>query len=627
MIQPIHFPPRSDLTVPLLPVAQNFAGGEGYTQICASLESIAGHRRQTEEELSRSFGERPRWPKAVEEGYSQLERAEQEIRSVTDRWREGAQKLFQDMRQPASKESGIEMGCRFFVGQTRLLIGPLSPEEESLLPKNFPVKPKNLFDQYHRRAENLEQQVKKSLASPFELTGGKRKNLQGILTTRIPEWEKDLAAVATEAEREDGPEEVEKCRQKIEALFSVFRKEAAYFLDLPNNHPDAESIYKKAINAKNSAGAKLETARQSLKAWKRQKSAPAIKAAQTPTDLAQEAATLVAIPEEEYAQSLELTYPPFRERVRALIEEGTPLRRWVDGDSRVAIIFDERFGTAFHVPVQSGWVLPGAKAFMPLLHGGGGAESNGKTMIQPALKLRGKKYLCSAISFDCPNYGHAFRDPGFENLQKYLEWLDSVFRYFRFLTRGRIPLIAVGRSHGENTLQEYILRHPSRLDGIIGVSGYMPGWFLSNLPNFRKNVAEGDFKLNREGFAMAMAHEGLLPVVPEGRWEELKLNPHPGSPNQWSFPEAAHEDAMDLPMLLLTDRNDPEHKNVPDFVRIRENFAKQRQAAFLTTAFGLHDLLLINNNRDTSSENSARIATVYAEIGEFVDKIARYWRP
>lgn len=319
------------------------------------------------------------------------------------------------------------------------------------------------------------------------------------------------------------------------------------------------------------------------------------------------------IPEQESKESPELAHPPFREKVERLLKEEKPLRRLVDVDDTlgIALVFDERFQTVFYIPYKEGWMLQGARAIVPMFHGGGGSRSTGRTMIAPAIKFR-NDFKYNAITFDTPNHGHAIKDRRFHDLAEFQAWTGTLLNYFKFLSGGVIPVVPIGRSHGDNNLDEYASRQGRVLLGFVGISGYDPAWNEPTLPTLLRRIEEGDFKPHPQGLPMVFAHEGVGVTVVEGG----KLVFGEKSADQWTFLNPAQDEVRGrTPTLLLQGTADAEYsEGRPEFWKEREERAKRLGFDFLTVDGGPHDLLSLNNPPEM-------IDLVYRKISAFIEGI------
>ncbi|MDP2599379.1 MAG: hypothetical protein Q8P84_01410 [Deltaproteobacteria bacterium] len=328
--------------------------------------------------------------------------------------------------------------------------------------------------------------------------------------------------------------------------------------------------------------------------------------------------TLEISPDEE-RRSVQLAHPFYQKEVEQRLSRGKSLRKLIDVDDNfgVAKVFDYRFGTVFYIPYRTGWFSAEAKAIMPLFHGGGGARSRGETLLAPANKMRGD-FKISTLVFDLPNHGGALADERFHDLPTMLSWMDTLFQYCRYLADYKIPLVAVGRSSGENLLDEYAARYPEALDGIIGVSGYQPGWLAANEAAFRRRIEEGNFQPHPTGLPMVLAYDGL-----EYRNGGFAAN-YCFRESQWTFAEEEAEEARrKTPKLMFTGTEDQDSKEgVPDFWQQRNAEALYLGHQSLVIKGGRHDLLALNLKSDPTPENRARVEKVYTAIGNFIKKIA-----
>jgi len=328
---------------------------------------------------------------------------------------------------------------------------------------------------------------------------------------------------------------------------------------------------------------------------------------------------LLKVPDEEL-RIPELVFPEYRFEVTQRIRNKKPIRLLVayDEHSNIAVIYDFRFGTAFYVPITTGWVMQGAKAIVPMIHGAGGANSTGLSMVAPALHLRKMGY--SAMSFDCPNHGYAHQSAKFNLLPEYILWLDYILNYFRYLANG-LPVVAIGRSHGDNALEEHATLFPRKLKAIIGVSGYDPLWSIPNLHNLNERIRAGKFRPNKQGLIMALLHEGLrINFSDDGTVNITDVHK-----SQWLHLDEREEhlrnaNAGGTPTLKLTGKADEEYSHgVPDFWKQREDRAKRLGHQHLVVENGPHDLLSLKSSRLELQKD--QIVLIYQTIDEFLKRV------
>ena len=333
---------------------------------------------------------------------------------------------------------------------------------------------------------------------------------------------------------------------------------------------------------------------------------------------------LLEIPNVERQVSVDLAFEMFKERVEEKIKRGEPLRRLVGMDETqgVAIIWDERFGTAFFVPWKRGWSLGDeSRAVIPMFHGAGGARSTGKSMIAPMIKLR-NDYGYSTLALDAPNHGLAVKDERFKNLDFSLRWTDSIINYAYFLAGGSVPVIGLGRSHGDNILEEFNVRQPGSLDGSIHVSGYNGAWTMLNLPYLNERIRNGDFKASLTGLPMVMAQEGLGVKFNQDGTVDF----YPQGENQWTFLNPDNDvKRRQTPSVYLQGTRDQDYSNgVPLFYKEREARAQRFGFSFLTEVGGQHDLISLNTKSDdpeVAKVLHARMLRVYEFVYKFVEGI------
>lgn len=309
----------------------------------------------------------------------------------------------------------------------------------------------------------------------------------------------------------------------------------------------------------------------------------------------------LAIPDGEKQLSLRLAYPPFREEVRKLLEADRPLRELlaVNDEFGVAVVLDHRFGTAFYIPYKTGWVLPDARSIVPMFHGGGGERSTGLSMVAPATKLR-NDFSFNAIAFDAPNHGRSVQDKRFHNLTEFISWMGSIIDYFRYLSGGVIPVVAVGRSHGDNALDQYAVAHPGKLDGIIGFSGYDPAWEEATRPTEERRIAAGKYRPHPTGRPMVDAHDP-----------------------QWTFLKPELDEPRRRTMtLFVSGTSDEEYaEGVPNFYLQRKARADRLGHKMLIVEGGGHDLLSLSLERIRTKPEE--IGLVYEAIKGFVEEAIR----
>ncbi|MBI4125101.1 MAG: hypothetical protein HY609_05160 [Deltaproteobacteria bacterium] len=314
------------------------------------------------------------------------------------------------------------------------------------------------------------------------------------------------------------------------------------------------------------------------------------------------AATL-AIPPSERELGAALAHPMFREEVERRLRTGEPLRKLlaVNDQIGVAVVFDHRFGTAFYIPYKTGWVMGDCRAIVPMFHGGGGARSTGLTMQAPAIRLR-RLYGFNAVAFDTPNHGQSVRDKRFHNLDEFIGWMYTLLGYFRYLSSGKVPVVAIGRSHGDNALDEYAARYPGRLDGVIGISGYDPAWGPATLPTLRRRVAQGTFDPHPTGTPMVEAHD-----------------------TQWTFLRDGSDDRRrQTPTLYMSGTADEEYsEGVPDFYEQRRARAERLGHRMLVVEGGAHDLLSLNRERMRTQSEGEEMKRVYEEVNAFIEGVIR----
>lgn len=314
---------------------------------------------------------------------------------------------------------------------------------------------------------------------------------------------------------------------------------------------------------------------------------------------------ILYISNEELRDSPDLSFRPCRQKIILRIQEKKPLRILLDVDESrgIAVIYDFRFQTAFYVPISEGIIKKGAITNLLLIHGAGGSRSTGDSMVGPMLYFR-KKFGYSAITFDTPNHGHATHSEDFHDLDLFLEWMDSVLSYLRYLAP-RKAHVAIGRSHGDNVLEEYCIRRPYKLDGMVGISGYHPAWTEPNIPHMNKRVDEGALTFNQEGMRMAMAHEGVDAIFTNGKISKYRIR---DGQCQWTFLKKEHQ----TPALKISGTKDPEYMHgFPTFILERRREAERKRQKFLVIENGSHDLLSLTNNSQHKE--------VYQAIKEFVE--------
>lgn len=358
----------------------------------------------------------------------------------------------------------------------------------------------------------------------------------------------------------------------------------------------------------------------------------------TQNEKLKQVALLLDIPEAELAKSVALAHPMFKERVRKKILRGEPLRRLVkiNEGAGIAVIHDERFGTVFYIPYNSGWVMRQAKAMVPMIPGAGGARSTGATMQAPMVRLRSLKY--NAVTFDTPNHGLAVRDAYFNDLKKFMEWIDVVLGYFRFLANEGpriLPLVPIGRSHGENTLLQYAVDHPGKLDGLIGVSGYDPAWDDRTFPHLLERIKEGDFVPHPAGLVMAAAHDGVKLAVEGAFLNEEGTITAPSrdamsikvdgdkKPPQWAFLDPLTCGAWVLtPSLHFSATQDTDYQGVDRFWEERTAWVEGLPGdhRIVVIPGGRHDLLSLGGMQVFPHEKK-RIQIVYSRIDAFITSV------
>ena len=355
----------------------------------------------------------------------------------------------------------------------------------------------------------------------------------------------------------------------------------------------------------------------------------------------QRIASLLKIDDAELLDSVALAHPFLKALVQKRMREGKPLRKLlkVNEGNGVAVIYDYRFGSAFYVPWKDGWILDKAKSFVPLFHGAGGSRSTGATMQAAMIRLRSLRH--SAITFDTPNHGYGLKDKRFHQLSEFTGWVDCLIDYFRYLRdhSKMVPIIPIGRSHGENAIVQFAVNHPGKVDGLVGISGYDPAWDAQTFPHIVARIG----KPGREGFTphpkglpMVADHDGVQAavagvllggdheeeiVVPDLSQVTIQLGER-GAP-QWTFLDPASDPLLEsIPTLHFSGTEDDDYRPVDRFWEERRRWAARLPGRHEMVVIdgGGHDLLSLGGTKP-SPEEKARTAEVYSRVDAFLSSI------
>lgn len=201
------------------------------------------------------------------------------------------------------------------------------------------------------------------------------------------------------------------------------------------------------------------------------------------------------------------------ERIERLIAEsqnGVTTR--TGSFENVRIVYDAELDTIRYQSVL-GRIPPGARALIPLHHGGGTIKSHSHAMIQPMHVFTAKaarrsqlmsflhaspsRLLLAAEAIDAPGHGHGPQVDRFPKLENLVDWLAVQIRE---LKKSGLPVIPITRSASTGYFLELHRRYPDLLDGLVLMSPVDPIYGIKvGLKALHEQAAEGRVVLNAPG--------------------------------------------------------------------------------------------------------------------------------
>lgn len=196
-----------------------------------------------------------------------------------------------------------------------------------------------------------------------------------------------------------------------------------------------------------------------------------------------------------------------------------PMDVFVDGDRWAGgwtWVYDPHVGNPIVASVPE--AQPRPRGVAVLLHGSGTAKSHLSTLFRPGNAMQHEGWHAVLV----PKPFHGGFGPtaeGHKDMPFHMDWLARIgaaaLDYYPQSADGR-PLrrVYMGRSTGGNEVLQFAHDHPDKVDGVVSISPYHPGWADVDTMMLRLGQEFGLAVLNEPG--MAWCH-----ALDQGQWTFL----------------------------------------------------------------------------------------------------------